>query len=73
MTRNVGLLDRLVRLVLGIGLLALLLTGRHEWWGVFGVVPLLTAFAGICPLYAAAGIATRPDEPVQTDGRLLGL
>jgi hypothetical protein len=61
--RNIGPLDRGLRAVLGIALLALVFTGPHSAWGVIGLVPLLTALVGWCPLYSALGISTRPRTP----------
>jgi hypothetical protein len=59
MTRNVGTVDRVVRIVLGLALLALALFGG-QWWGWIGVVPLVTAFAGFCPGYRLLGLRTCP-------------
>ena len=60
MKANVGTLDRLVRVVLGVGLLSLLfvLEGSARWVGLIGVVPLGTALIGYCPLYSMLGIRT---------------
>ena len=59
---NVGRIDRAVRALLGLGLLgfALLSDSPLRWWGLVGFVPLLTAAAGFCPLYALLGISTCP-------------
>jgi hypothetical protein len=58
MSRNVGSIDRVLRIVVGIVLLSLVFAGPHTWWGLIGIVPLLTAFAGYCPLYSLFGIGT---------------
>ncbi len=58
MTRNEGNLDRAVRIVLGLGLLALIFVGPHTWLGLIGLVPLLTGIAGFCPLYRLIGVGT---------------
>ncbi|WP_404381833.1 DUF2892 domain-containing protein [Caenispirillum salinarum] len=58
MTKNMGTIDRGLRAVLGIVLIALAATGTVGWWGYIGVVPLLTAFVGICPAYLPFGIKT---------------
>lgn len=65
MTRNVGGLDRLLRIVVGLGLLSLLLLldGPARWWGLVGLVPLLTGLMQTCPLYPLLGINTCPTEP----------
>ncbi|MDK2776737.1 MAG: DUF2892 domain-containing protein [Pseudomonadota bacterium] len=54
---NVGKTDRVIRLVLGIVIIALGL-GYQSWWGLIGVVPLLTAALGWCPAYLPFGIST---------------
>lgn len=58
MSQNVGTIDRVVRIVIGIVLLALVFVGPHTPWGLVGAVPLLTAFVGFCPLYRLLGIRT---------------
>ena len=44
---NIGPLDRLVRIAVGIGLLALAFTGPRTPWGYLGVLPLLTGVLGL--------------------------
>ena len=58
MTRNEGTVDRTLRVVLGLVLIALALTGRFTPWGWIGVIPLLTGLVGTCPLYSLFGINT---------------
>jgi hypothetical protein len=60
MKTNVGTLDRIARALLGIVLLALTLTGTIGVWGWIGVVPLVTAAIGNCPLYSVLGFSTCP-------------
>ena len=59
---NVGSADKAVRIVIGLGLLSLvfLLDGKARWFGLIGVVLLLTAFLGICPLYSLLGVSACP-------------
>lgn len=57
--RNVGTADRVARIVVGVALLALALTGRSAW-GWLGVIPLATALVGSCPLYTLFGVRTCP-------------
>jgi len=57
-TLNVGNLDRLLRLLVGIGLITLAVTGAIGAWGYIGVVPVLTGVAAYCPLYSLLGIST---------------
>lgn len=62
MTRNEGSLDRFVRVMLGLVLLALVFVGPKTWVGYIGVVPLVTGLVGFCPLYRLVGIRTCPAE-----------
>lgn len=56
MKANVGTVDRVLRIVLGLALIALAATGTVGWWGYLGVVPLATALFRFCPAYALLGI-----------------
>ena len=58
MNANVGTLDRVLRVVVGIALIALTLTGQIGVWGYIGVVPLLTGLFRFCPLYGVLGLNT---------------
>ena len=60
MPRNVGSIDRVLRIVAGLALIALAATGTIGMWGYIGVVPLLTAFIGYCPAYSLIGLNTCP-------------
>lgn len=60
MTRNLGGIDKALRLVAGIVLLALGAFGPLGWWGLLGLVPLGTALVSYCPLYALLGLNTCP-------------
>ncbi|MCX7346132.1 MAG: DUF2892 domain-containing protein [Alphaproteobacteria bacterium] len=63
MTTNVGSIDRIVRIVIGLGLLwyALYATPTgYNWIGWIGVVPIITALIGNCPLYSLLGVTTCP-------------
>ena len=55
MTRNIGSTDRLVRIVLGIGLLLIAVEGPRTAWGYVGLLPLITGLFGYCPLYRVIG------------------
>lgn len=57
--RNVGGIDRAVRIVLGIGLLSLTVVGPESMWGLLGIIPLATGAFGVCPLYGVFGLNTR--------------
>ncbi|WP_114392617.1 YgaP family membrane protein [Oleisolibacter albus] len=62
MTKNIGGLDRALRLVAGLVLLSLLLVleGDARWFGLIGLVPLATGLMRWCPLYTLLGIKTCP-------------
>ncbi len=57
MNNNVGSVDRLVRLVLGVAIVAAGVYYR-SWWGAIGAVPIMTAAIGWCPLYMPFGLST---------------
>ena len=60
MKANVGGIDRVLRIVLGLALIALTLSGTIGAWGWIGLVPLATAAMGFCPLYTVLGFSTCP-------------
>lgn len=55
MGKNVGGIDRILRIAVGLVLIALAATGTVGLWGYIGVVPLLTGLLGWCPPYAIFG------------------
>jgi hypothetical protein len=58
MNKNVGGIDRILRIVVGLVLIGLTLAGIIGMWGWIGVVPLATAAIGWCPAYLPFGIKT---------------
>jgi hypothetical protein len=58
MSCNVGGIDRILRIVVGLVLLSLIFWGPMTLWGLVGLVPLLTGLFGFCPLYPIVGINT---------------
>ena len=64
MKANVGGIDRILRIVLGLVLIALTLTGTIGVWGWIGIVPLATAAFGFCPLYTLIGFSSCPMKKV---------
>jgi hypothetical protein len=58
--KNVGTVDRVLRMTVGVVLLALAFTGPQTPWGFLGFVPLLTGALGTCPLYTLLGFSTCP-------------
>jgi len=55
---NEGTADRIIRVVIGLGLLSIVFVGPQTPWGWIGVVPLLTGIMGFCPLYRLVGVNT---------------
>lgn len=62
MKTNVGGIDKVLRIVAGLALLSLIfiLEGNARWWGLIGIVPLLTGTLGWCPAYTLIGLNTCP-------------
>lgn len=60
MKANVGGIDRILRIVVGLVLIALAVTGTVGLWGWIGIVPLATGALGFCPLYPLFGFSTCP-------------
>lgn len=65
MAKNVGGIDRILRIVVGLALLAFALGfigkgSAYAWLGWIGIVPILTAVFSFCPLYPLLGINTCP-------------
>lgn len=58
MEKNVGTIDRVARIALGLVLIALVFVGPQTPWGWIGVIPLATAVIGWCPAYRLLGIRT---------------
>ena len=58
MALNVGNVDRLLRILMGVALIVATLTGGVGAWGWIGLVPLVTGLVAWCPLYRALGIRT---------------
>ena len=58
MKANVGTIDRVLRILVGVLLIALSLTGIIGLWGWIGLVPLATGVVRVCPLYPLLGIST---------------
>lgn len=58
MTKNVGQIDKILRIGGGLALIALAATNVVGWWGYIGVVPLLTGLVGNCPAYSLIGVNT---------------
>ena len=68
MSTNIGSIDRMGGLAIGLGLIAYAIPigvapSGWNWIGWLGVVPLLTAVLGFCPFYTLLGISTCPAKP----------
>jgi len=57
MKKNIGAIDRIIRIIVGVAIIAVGIFFQ-SWWGLIGVVPILTAGVGWCPPYALLGINT---------------
>lgn len=58
MVKNTGTIDRTLRVIVGLALIALAATGTVGVWGYIGVIPLLTGLTSWCPAYSLFGINT---------------
>ena len=58
MKRNIGTVDRVLRILVGVFLIALAATGTVGWWGWLGVIPLLTGLVSRCPAYSILGVSS---------------
>lgn len=55
---NEGTIDRMLRVIVGLALVAMVFFGPKTAWGWIGLVPLITGLVGTCPLYSLLGIRT---------------
>ncbi|MGE4485011.1 MAG: DUF2892 domain-containing protein [Oscillospiraceae bacterium] len=64
MKRNVGTVDKWIRIILGLAILSLIffLKGNLRWLGLIGLIPLITGLINACPLYALLGISTNKNK-----------
>ena len=60
MKTNEGVIDRSLRVILGLVLIGLAATGKVGLWGYIGVIPLITGAVGMCPIYSLLGINSCP-------------
>lgn len=58
MNPNVGTVDKVVRIVIGVGLISLVFVGPQTPWGWIGIIPIATALVSWCPLYKIIGVNT---------------
>ena len=57
---NEGILDRSLRVIVGLVLIGLAATGTVGLWAYIGIIPLVTGVVGMCPLYSLLGITSCP-------------
>jgi len=64
MKKNVGGADRIIRIILGV---VIILLGFYfkSWWGIVGIVPVLTGLLNFCPAYTLIGVST--DKKIDTE------
>ena len=57
MAKNVGTVDKTIRILLGLGIIG---SGVYfqSWWGAVGALPLITGLVNYCPLYSLLGAST---------------
>ena len=58
MKRNIGNIERVIRVIVGAGILSLAFVGPQSLWALLGIVPILTGLIGWCPPYHLFGINT---------------
>ena len=61
MKANIGKTDRWIRIIVGLGILVAGFVFK-SWWGLVGLVPLLTAIIRWCPLYVPCGLSSCKTE-----------
>jgi Protein of unknown function (DUF2892) len=57
---NESMVDRTLRVVVGLAVLSLTVFGPKTPWGYLGLIPLVTGLVGSCPLYTLLGLSTCP-------------
>ena len=57
---NEGVIDRSLRVIVGLVLIGLAATGTIGMWGYIGIIPLVTGAVGMCPIYSLLGINSCP-------------
>ena len=63
--KNVHQVERVLRVLVGIGVLSLAFVGPQTPWGYLGLVPLLTGLVGTCPAYTLFGFSTCKGAPAR--------
>lgn len=58
---NEGMIDRVLRIIVGIALISIVFAGPQTPWGWIGVIPLATGLLGWCPVYMMLGLKTNKE------------
>ena len=58
MEKNVGSIDKVIRIILAV-IIGALGYYYQTWWGLVALVPLVTAFIGVCPAWSIFGVSTK--------------
>jgi hypothetical protein len=69
MKKNIGDIERFIRVVAGLAIVTLFFVGSKTPWALLGIVPVVTGLAGWCPPYALLGINTRKKTECSTEER----
>lgn len=62
MNKNIGTVDRWIRIIVGVVLIALAISGNIGAWGWIGIIPLATALINFCPLYRLIGFSSNKNK-----------
>ena len=65
MKKNVGKVDMIIRLIIGV-VIASFGVVYQSWWGLLALLPFLTAFINYCPFYSVLGCRTCSDKEAKT-------
>jgi hypothetical protein len=65
MKNNMGSLDRILRVIVGLFLISLIFWGPKTYWGLVGLILLFTSLTGWCPLYIPFKISTKKHKPTE--------
>ncbi len=58
MKKNIGNVERIIRIIAGVAILSLAFAGPQSPWAYLGIIPLATGLVGWCPLYTLLGFST---------------
>ncbi len=71
MKKNIGDIERIIRVAIGLVILSLIFVGPQSLWGLIGILPLVTGLAGWCPSYAMFGISICKNQNVDKQSNKL--